>query len=198
MASGFIREKIKERPINKRRLLKRLITTVVMAVVFGVVASLTYIFILDELSIPDNSAQAEIIRISEYDDMLLSDHAAISEDSLLTALSDNEAEDQQAAVALVDEEPRTVINNITNQITITPEKYEQLYEELQEVVRETERSLVTVTGSKSNTDWFENTFENRSQGTGIILADNNRELLILTSKYLLSGADTVSVAEGAG
>ena len=40
--SDFLREKMKQRPVNKRKLLRRTIITAVMAVVFGIVACLTF------------------------------------------------------------------------------------------------------------------------------------------------------------
>lgn len=215
MASDFIKEKIKEKPVNKRRLFRRFLTTVLMAVVFGAVAALTYMLILRELPIPGISAKAEIIRILDDDegspaldpvsenetlsedrtgDALPEDHAgeALPEKNT-DAVSEDKAELRQEEAAVAENRPRTVINNITNKVNITPEQYEHLYTELKNVVRETERSLVTVTGSVSNTDWFENTYEYSSQGTGVIIADNNREILILTSKDLISDAEFMSV-----
>ena len=38
----FVKEKIKERPINKRKLLRRTIITAVMALVFGLIACITF------------------------------------------------------------------------------------------------------------------------------------------------------------
>ena len=43
--SDFMIEKIKERPINKRKLLRRTLTTASMAVVFGLIACLTFLLL---------------------------------------------------------------------------------------------------------------------------------------------------------
>ena len=43
--ADFMREKIKQRPINKKKLLRRTLITVTMAVVFGAVACLTFVFL---------------------------------------------------------------------------------------------------------------------------------------------------------
>ena len=41
----FVKEKIKERPINKRKLAKRTIVTATLAVVFGRIACLTFLLL---------------------------------------------------------------------------------------------------------------------------------------------------------
>ena len=41
----FMREKIKQKPVNKRKLLRRTVITVVMAVVFGMVACVTFLIL---------------------------------------------------------------------------------------------------------------------------------------------------------
>lgn len=41
--TDFMREKIKSRPINSKKLLRRTITTIVMAIIFGIVACCTFL-----------------------------------------------------------------------------------------------------------------------------------------------------------
>ena len=43
--SDFMIEKIKERPINKKKLLRRTLTTASMAVIFGLIACLTFLLL---------------------------------------------------------------------------------------------------------------------------------------------------------
>ena len=45
----FMREKIKQKPVNKKKLLRRTVITAVMAVVFGLVACFT--FLVDRKSV---------------------------------------------------------------------------------------------------------------------------------------------------
>ena len=44
-STNFMREKIKQRPINKKKLLRRTLITVSLAVIFGAVACLTFVFL---------------------------------------------------------------------------------------------------------------------------------------------------------
>ena len=43
--SGFMIEKIKERPVNKKKLLRRTIITASMAVIFGLIACVTFLLL---------------------------------------------------------------------------------------------------------------------------------------------------------
>ena len=44
-AIHFMQEKMKERPVNRKKLLRRTIITVSLAVVFGIVASITFLLL---------------------------------------------------------------------------------------------------------------------------------------------------------
>ena len=50
-----------------------------------------------------------------------------------------------------------------------------------------------MTGVKSDTDWFNNAYESRGQASGIIVADNGQELLILTERKVISDVQEVYV-----
>ncbi len=206
MAADFIKEKIKDKPVNKRRIAAKFLFTVFLAVIFGAVAAFTYIILMTGFSglsgfpgIPgfDLKARAEIVRIPEDEEIPVSDNVILSENILpeeeTEPIREIQAETVSEDAPLKQDGRRTVVNYITNQMKITPAQYEHVFNELRETVRDTERCLVTVTGTVSDTDWFENTFENSSHATGVILADNNREVLILTSGELIQDADVVSV-----
>ena len=59
--------------------------------------------------------------------------------------------------------------------------------------REANKSIVTVTGVKSDTDWFNNPYESRGQSSGIIVAENGRELLILTERKAITDVQEIYV-----
>ena len=50
MASDFIREKIKDRPVDKKKLAKRIGMTVLIAVIFGVVSAVTFCLVYAHLA----------------------------------------------------------------------------------------------------------------------------------------------------
>lgn len=75
----------------------------------------------------------------------------------------------------------------------TIEDYQVLQSQLYTIGREANRFVVSVTGVQSNTDWFNNPYENRDEASGIIIANNSHELLILTEKKVIASAQEIYV-----
>ena len=62
----FLQEKIKERPVNRKKLVRRTVITVVMAMVFGLVACVTFLLlepVINRMIYPEE--KAEIVRFPE-------------------------------------------------------------------------------------------------------------------------------------
>ena len=72
--------------------------------------------------------------------------------------------------------------------------YQTQYEELYKIYRQVESSMVTVTAVRSDVDWFNNTYQSEGTTAGVIIANNNRELLILSRKSSLDGAETIRIS----
>ena len=53
---------------------------------------------------------------------------------------------------------------------------------------------MTVTAARSDVDWFNNTYQSEGTTAGVIIANNNRELLILSRKSSLNDAETIRVS----
>ena len=165
-----------------------------------------------ELSGPDS------VSVSD-DEMLSGDGIPSDEDSVSVgyapSLSADEAGEGTVSADSASESEnsaaQTIVNNITNKLDLTPESYAKLHRRLHDVALDAERSIVTVTGTTTDTaldaersivtvtgtttdtDWFENTFENGNSTAGVIVADNGRQLLILTDSRVTENADEISV-----
>ena len=61
------------------------------------------------------------------------------------------------------------------------------------MVHEVSKSLVTVIVITSETDCMNNSYENEGQNAGLIVADNGRELLILTEKEIVDQSEELNV-----
>lgn len=148
-----------------------------MAVLFGLVGCLTVLVLEPVFSnwlYPEEAAE-NITFPPETQEMLPED----------MVLDDEELEQEN------EEEPKeleTVPQKIDNL-----DVYRQSYIQLQEISAEVSRCLVTVTGVTSNKDWFDNTYENKGQTTGVIVANNNREYLVLTDAKTLETVETINV-----
>ncbi len=76
------------------------------------------------------------------------------------------------------------------------EDYTLLYQKIGSVAEEVKKAIVTVTGVSSENEWFNTAYESKNKTTGLILADNGKELLILTRTSVVQDADKIQVTFG--
>lgn len=171
----FMKEQIKERPLNKKKLLRRTVMTVSMAVLFGLVACLTVLVlepVFNNWLYPEEPAE-NITFPPDTEEILPED----------MALDDAELEQETTA---------EVVAPAPEQLDEL-ELYRKTYGRLQKLTAEVCRSLVTVTGVTSDRDWFDNMYESKGQATGVLIANNGREYLVLTAAEPVQTVETISV-----
>ena len=186
----FMREKIKQRPLNRKKLLRRTLITVTMAVVFGAVACLTFVFlspvINNKLYPEDKATPVALTEDTVTDEMQPEDMYA--DDNAIAA------EAASAAIDMASNE----INRMQEQIKMTSHEidytdFRKMYASLKEVANSASRSIVTVTGVSSDTNWFNNPYESEGKCSGIIVAENGQDYLILVSTSAIAGAKSIQV-----
>lgn len=183
--SDFMIEKIKERPVNKKKLLRRTVITASMAVIFGLIACLTFLIlepVFNNWLYPEAQPEQVELLPEETDEMLPVD----------MVVEDPPVPDLQETVESVLTEGGK-IEEILSKLKLTTEHYKQLATAMLEYSQGLSKSMVTVTGITSNTDWFNNTFENTGQVSGVILANNGKELLILADRAVVKKAESILV-----
>lgn len=183
---SFINEKIKEKPLNKKRLLFRMGFCVGMAVVFGLVAALVFTYFqpkFQKLMYPEQKPTVTIPR-----------------DETLETETTEEADHTEASEEPETETEASQMPETEQQMTEQPEEWELELEDFQAlqnklyaVGKEVNKSIVTVTGVRSDTDWFKNPYESKGQASGIIVAENGRELLILTERKVIADVEEIYV-----
>ena len=175
---AFIKEKVKERPINKRKLLKRTMITASMAVIFGLIACFTFLVLEPVFSnwlYPEEEpAPVQLQEEAENEEML-------PEDMVLE--TETEEEKESAPIA----------STVVQKVDMSVSDYQKLYSNLYKLAQDGAKSMVTVTGVVSDVDWLNNTYENKGQTAGLIVADNGKELMILTEKEIVEQAEKVHV-----
>lgn len=179
--SDFMSERIKERPVNKKRLLKRTIITASMAVIFGLIACFTFLVlepVFTNWLYPEE--EPEIIELPDITDEMLPEDMLTEEDA---------QPETESAVKLEEEQ----IEQILSGVELDLEDYKGIYDSLANLAKEAERSLATVTSVTSDVDWFNNTYENKGVTSGLIITDNGRELLILADKAVIENGETIRV-----
>lgn len=220
---AFVTETIKKRPINTRKIIKKILITIVLAVVFGLVATITLVLVYPRLyeklypmddtrpvSLPVAQEEISEEALEEFvptDSEVEEEHQEddsdkdegtieVEQDSQVKENPEQEAEDEEVLPENgTDEEKNVVINQVVETIekNLELEDYRILLRKVSAIANTTAKSLVTVSGRKSNTDWFNNSYEDNDTSTGIILADNGKELLIISPSSILSTASYVDV-----
>ena len=198
MASDFIKEKIKDRPVDKKKLAKRIGMTVLIAVIFGVVSAVTFFLVYRHIT-PDPQSPIKEVSLSGSEpkpvipDTVSDDIAETAPSEDKAAPSENKAAPVNPPADVMPPGRSTIINNITNNVDMTPESYSRLCRSVHDVAVDASRALVTVKATTTDTDWFENPYENGSTAIGVIIADNGRQLLILADSEITRDAEEISV-----
>ncbi len=76
---------------------------------------------------------------------------------------------------------------------LTLESIELLSEQMQQVTEEARHAVVTVIGITQDLDWFNETYENQGQLSGLIVSGGNKEYFILTEYRVVKDVDRIMV-----
>ncbi|MDE6675729.1 MAG: S1C family serine protease, partial [Acetatifactor sp.] len=85
------------------------------------------------------------------------------------------------------------VKEILDQVVLDIDDYQRLYKVMSDYVEQLRQCMVVVTGTNSNTDWFANVYESKSESSGTIIGNNGKELLILTDYNSVKKADHLTV-----
>ena len=176
----FIIEKIKDKPINRRRLLIRMIYNLLCAVVFGVAACFVFVLLkpyMEEWLYPEKESTINIPK----DDLPVEQDSEKKEDE-----PQKEEESKKE-----EEEPKAPEKVVVQKLEL--EDYQKLQDKLYAIGKQANKSVVTVTGVTSSKDWFDTPYENKNRSAGIIIGNNGQELLILTEKKIIADAQTINI-----
>lgn len=185
----FMREKIKQKPVNKKKLLRRTVITAVMAVVFGLVACVTFLIL--EPVISNRLYPEEGPKEIEFPEETITEE--MKPEDMLVNEEDMEEAMEAVETELVDEQIEEQLEEILSQVEFHLEDYQALYDEMRALTADKERAMVTVAGVTSDVDWFNNIYENVASASGVIVANNDKAMLILVSAGNINGADSIEV-----
>lgn len=165
----FIREQIKKKPINKKRLAIKLGTAALCGVVFSVVVCIVMMIFMPMI-------QRNIISQTEETES--------GSESLLQNTQENQGTEATESGGIV----------IPTNFNLSISDYQTLQDELYNIGNEVNKSIVTVTSVTEEMGWMENDFETEGQGSGVIVAEDSNYLYILTEKKIISDAETIRVS----
>lgn len=188
-----IREEIKSRPINKGKLARKTLVAAISAVVFGIVACVTFFVLAPFVSgflaktqpqqVEEEQPEVTITPIVFPEDTI--EEEVNPEDMLITTPEEPPIDINEIA-KLEEEEIQEIIDNIE----FTLDDYEGIYAKLTDIAKTAQRSLVKVETVTTDTDWFSNMYEDTSEISGLIIGENEVNLFVLTlSSVIKSDAD---------
>ena len=173
---SFIKEKIKEPPKNKKRIAFEIVLFAGAAVAFGLIASFVFALTAPKLQ--------EFFRKEE-------------DPEVVTIPKDEIIEEVSKVLSVTPEvTPEQVVNVVEKDLE--SKDYISLYSEMYQVADSVKNSLVTVVGVSNNVDWLNNPYENEGQASGIVVADNGQEFLILTDQSVVEDVEQINVVFATG
>ncbi len=182
--TDFMKETIKQRPLNRRKLIRRTLVTAAMAMIFGLVACLTFLLLEPVISnklYPEEEPSTVVLLEETTEEEILPEDMIADESQMNPEPTPQRIlEDEQIAQVL-------------SEMKLDIEDYSSLYSALSDVAREVQKSMVTVMGITSDVDWFNNVYENEGTVSGVIMADNGRELLILANYNAIKDAEMLKI-----
>lgn len=166
----FIREKIKEKPISKKRILTNLGIAALCGLVFAAVVCVVLIIAVPMITKPQEG-----------------EGMGSEKDSQIEENSQNTGEQGNAIVL-----PPDLNLSITD--------YQTLQNELYRIGNEANKSIVTVTTMTSEDDWTKRDYKAEGQDSGLIISEDSNYVYVLTErKNILDAAHIrVSFVDGTG
>lgn len=177
----FIREKIKDKPINKKKLLQKGIVTAGLAILFGFVSCLVFCALkpyMEQWFEPEPD-QIEIPRDTKTD-----------------TLADIDATEDASVADDGEKEQKNETVYITETKSMDLSDYQMLENKLYQIGLRANRSIVTVTGITEGTDIFDDHYETTGQSCGFLVGENGKELLILADYSMVKEASSIRVTFG--
>lgn len=200
----FLKEKIKERPIDKKKLVQRLVITASMALIFGIIACLTFLLlepVLNNWLHPEK--EPDIVTFPEEE--ILPENMLSEENTKPQTEEQSQCEEESTDNVSFEEMIEIEQGYLEEDGTFNEEaaglriaQYQLLYQDLYYLSQNVKKSMVQVTGVSSQTDWFNNAYENQGVSAGLVIANNGREILVLCDYDEIRDVETITVTFGDG
>lgn len=176
----FIKEKIVRQPMSRRDMLKRAFGLFIAAVIFGIVAAVTFV-------VSKPVAEKYFSRETTEE----STPVTIPKDDPETSPQETETE----PVTQAETEPiEDILKSAMEKYAFTVDDLNTLYGSLRSVAQNADKGIVTVHSVRTQTDWFNNPVENSGLFAGAVIAFANNELLVLTPDGAVEDAESIRVA----
>ena len=171
----FIKEKIKDKPINKGKLAMKVGGVVALAIIFGAVACSTFYLVKPWAS--------EVFEPDETHDPVV-----LSKESDSDSQHDETEETQPKPIET--EPPKEQVVEVAEP---TIKDYKKILDQMEEVANQARRAMVSVTGISSATDIFNQENETAGTAAGLVVYDNGQYIYILVEQKVLINTIQIDV-----
>ena len=184
----FMREKVVKPPVDKRRLVRRAVCVLLVAVIFGAVAAVAFVVSrpVAERFFGHEPTEPTIPITIERDTEPSPQEESTAEPPVETteaAISPEEIHD----------EINEAVQEAFEEFTWTPDHIAGYQQVIRQIAEEADRGIVTVSLIRQQVDWFDNPVESAGQYAGVIVAINPSEVVILTGDRVVAEADSLGV-----
>ncbi len=190
---NFMREKIVKPPGDRQKIIRNFACLIIFAVIFGVVAAVSFVLSrpMFEEWLGKETEPVKIPITIERDD---------EPGPPVTPMETMEPTTEEATSPpeLAAEDVESLVNEAMETYEWTKGDVEKINQVFRKIGVESDKGIVTVSPVKTQVDWFDNPVESAGQYAGIILAENENEVVILTGIASLEGADSLRVIFGDG
>ncbi len=181
--TDFISEKIKQRPLNRKNLLRRTIITVSLAVIFGIVACITFLLlqpIFSDKLYPEKTPQ--LVSLPEE---------TVSEELTPEEMFADENQIAASEAMSFEENQKDQIDQAIASYSFDASDYGKMVSSLRAVTDQIKVSLVKVTAVSNDTNWFSESYETSGSTSGLIVAINDTNVYILVPTAAITNANSI-------
>ncbi|MBQ3391779.1 MAG: PDZ domain-containing protein [Lachnospiraceae bacterium] len=181
-SSDFLQEEIKNRPVNRKRLVRRLMLVAFLAAVFGAVACVIFLLLEPVISriVSPETAVTGVTYPEEQP------YEELTPEEMVENEQEQEADKEQELI-------REEIQRYLSEGGIDGVTYEQIAGGLREVASGCSPWLADVSGITEDTDWFNAPYENTGTSSGIVIARGDEDILVLVCAEGIDAAQRVQV-----
>lgn len=168
----FIREKIKDKPINKKRLFMKVITAALCGLVFALIVCIVLMIAIPIIRV---QMAGTLVSGSEDSQMGSEDSQTGTEDSS----TEGSTEGQHVFI------PPNLDLSITD--------YQAIQDALYRIGNDVNRSIVSVSSVEDEKDWMNSAFETEGGIAGLVISEDSNYFYVLTEREAISEAPLIRV-----
>lgn len=195
----FIKEQVIEKKHKKhKKWFVPFSMMIIMAVLFGLIAAVTFCVAEPGLYMILHKEEENKLPISFPTkfpaDLINNDdttNSNVPTEGAINITNTPEEEETPAGQEVEVPEPEKVI--IQNKIDANIEDYLNMYDDIKTIVYNTNKSIVTVTCIDNEKDWYGSPIELATETTGVVIYNNNVDLLILVSLDRVQEANGIKI-----